>query len=263
MNFQTLHPVDRLQALRQRRALVAQAKTRRMRSRASRRARGPQNPSDLQYRSDLRKVVRATWALIIKDLGVRVDAAGLSFALYDVIQSQVAAAAKRQAERVSKKGLEDARRILGIDPRIDPSVGPALDVFVRENVALISSVAEEQQSRILTILRENLGLRTEDLSAMLLDQFAITERRAELIARDQTLKLAGDLTQIRQTNAGVDSYVWTTSGDERVREEHALLDGETFRWDSPPEPGHPGQDYQCRCTAYPIVPGFEEDTGGE
>ncbi len=120
-------------------------------------------------------------------------------------------------------------------------------------------MTEEHTRAILKVINENFGLRHEELSAKLEAAFGVSQARADLIARDQTLKLAGDLTHIRQTQAGITSYVWTTSGDERVREEHAVLDGETFEWRSPPEVGHPGQDFNCRCTAYPIVPGFEEE----
>jgi hypothetical protein len=60
-----------------------------------------------------------------------------------------------------------------------------------------------------------------------------------------------------------------------VRERHAELDGERFRWDDPPvtnedgDENHPGEDYQCRCTAYPVLPELgdesapEPDAGGE
>ena len=70
------------------------------------------------------------------------------------------------------------------------------------------------------------------------------------------LSLNGQLTKERQTDLGVEQYIWRTVGDERVREEHEILDGEVFSWDNPPEPGQPGDDYQCRCTAEPILPEF-------
>ncbi|MBQ9732047.1 MAG: minor capsid protein [Alphaproteobacteria bacterium] len=44
-------------------------------------------------------------------------------------------------------------------------------------------------------------------------------------------------------------YIWRTEGDDLVREEHAQRDGEIFAWDEPPSGGHPGEDYNCRCTA--------------
>ena len=236
-----------------------------------RRQHGYQNPSDLQYRYVLRGIARETWDMLVANLvpGLRRDAAddvprrpsikGVRFELYDVVRKKAAPSAEAQAKRVGRIVDEDSRRVLGIDPRLLPSVGPHLDSFAIENVRLITKMTEEQHQAILKVVNENFGLRHEELSTKLEDAFGVSKARADLIARDQTLKLAGDLTHIRQTQAGVTSYVWTTSGDERVREEHALLDGETFEWSSPPSVGHPGQDINCRCTPYPIVPGFEDE----
>lgn len=67
-------------------------------------------------------------------------------------------------------------------------------------------------------------------------------------------------------DAGLSMYVWDTSGDERVRESHTVMEGLLCRWDDAtvcsydggrtwvPRPAgavlmHPGMDYQCRCCA--------------
>ena len=46
-------------------------------------------------------------------------------------------------------------------------------------------------------------------------------------------------------------YIWRTRGDGKVRASHAVNNGRIFSWDNPPETGHPGEDYGCRCTAEP------------
>ena len=46
-------------------------------------------------------------------------------------------------------------------------------------------------------------------------------------------------------------YIWRTSGDNKVRTAHAMREGKVFSWDNPPEGGHPGEAYGCRCTAEP------------
>jgi SPP1 gp7 family putative phage head morphogenesis protein len=53
-------------------------------------------------------------------------------------------------------------------------------------------------------------------------------------------------------------YIWRTSGDNKVRATHAANNGKIFAWDNPPETGHPGEDYNCRCTAEPYVQGSTE-----
>ena len=55
-----------------------------------------------------------------------------------------------------------------------------------------------------------------------------------------------------------DRYVWHTRNDEKVRQSHRANDGHIFSWDDPPDTGHPGTDYNCRCEAIPYVPGETE-----
>lgn len=49
-------------------------------------------------------------------------------------------------------------------------------------------------------------------------------------------------------------YIWRTRRDGKVRSSHAEREGQVFSWDDPPEGGHPGEDYGCRCTAEPYLP---------
>lgn len=53
-------------------------------------------------------------------------------------------------------------------------------------------------------------------------------------------------------------YVWRTRRDGKVRSSHAEREGQVFSWDDPPEGGHPGADYGCRCTAEPYLPQISE-----
>ena len=74
------------------------------------------------------------------------------------------------------------------------------------------------------------------------------------ITRDQSNKLTGRLSQLRQQAAGITHYFWQTSEDDRVRETHEEKNGILFAWESPPQDtGHPGHDIQCRCVAIPNI----------
>ncbi len=187
------------------------------------------------------------------------------------------------AARVNKKGDFEFRKTVGISPRSDLGLGAELDFFRDSNVGLIKSLAGNQINDITGILAdaEIQGLRVEEVRSQLEAKFGVTKSKADLLARDQVLKLNGKLTLVRQTGSGITHYVWTTSGDERVRGTpggkwpkglHFDLDGKTFPWNAPPicsEDGrreHPGGDYQCRCTAYPILPellNFQEPSAEE
>jgi Phage Mu protein F like protein len=68
-------------------------------------------------------------------------------------------------------------------------------------------------------------------------------------------------TPIRLSNKQGQSngqYVWRTSQDEKVRSAHRANDGHLFNWSDPPETGHPGEDYNCRCEAIPYAMGATE-----
>lgn len=53
-------------------------------------------------------------------------------------------------------------------------------------------------------------------------------------------------------------YIWRTRRDGKVRSSHAEREGQVFSWEDPPEGGHPGEDYGCRCTAEPYLPQTSE-----
>jgi SPP1 gp7 family putative phage head morphogenesis protein len=84
-------------------------------------------------------------------------------------------------------------------------------------------------------------------------QFDFTRNRARLIARDQVGKLYGQINAARQQAIGVTHFVWQTSNDERVRDEHEERNGKTYSYANPPDGELPGQPIQCRCVANPIL----------
>ena len=98
------------------------------------------------------------------------------------------------------------------------------------------------------------GLPARALVELINNKIGKTEANVNLIARDQVSKLNGQLTRVRQTSLGVKSYIWRTSLDERVRPTHISKEGKEFNWNEPPsDTGHPGEDYQCRCYAEPVL----------
>lgn len=155
--------------------------------------------------------------------------------------------------KANAKGL----RLIGIDPR-DQRLGAIIDRARDENIRLVENAGRAYAASVRKVFEDPAAptRRVEDLKADLLARGDVSESRAELIARDQVLKLNGAITKARQENAGIVEYEWSTSLDERVRESHRALEGKIFRWDNPPpETGHPGEDFQCRCVAIPVLTG--------
>ena len=175
---------------------------------------------------------------------------------------------RRSVEKVSEQAQRHSRsefKRLGIKLRdTRPELGPLVERWRDRNVALVRSLLGRELSKLERVLERGEGLRVEVLQERLEERLGVTRSKAELLARDQVLKLNGELTHHLQVSAGIEEYVWTTGGDERVRESHAALDGTQQRWDTPPvvsddgRTGHPGDDFQCRCTAFPVLPELEE-----
>ena len=166
-----------------------------------------------------------------------------------------------EADRHTAKWKASVRSTLGIDISAVVSQEDLADYLLdanRRNAGLIKSLASETVAQVERATYDAIlqGKTAKDLRSELTRQFGISDGRAKLIARDQTAKLTSDLNRIRHQQAGVTSYSWSTSHDERVRPRHKDLDGKEYEYGKPTgaEQGlPPGQPIQCRCVARAIV----------
>jgi SPP1 gp7 family putative phage head morphogenesis protein len=163
-----------------------------------------------------------------------------------------------------------AKSVLGVEFPVGENWWPdARDTWAKQNYQLIHSDMQKYIGQIndLTEKAVTSGLSVKELAKQILSlDNKISKARANFIARDQIGKLNGQITQRRMEDVGLTMYIWETSGDERVRESHELIDGGLCRWDDSTvysqdggktwinRPSgavllHPGMDYQCRCSA--------------
>lgn len=156
-----------------------------------------------------------------------------------------------------------------------------VDEWARTQVTLITKASNDMRDAVARRVRKGVaeGQNNEEVKALIMrDLPGISTRRAAIIARDQTAKLNADLSKGRMEQAGIETYIWSTSMDERVRglpggkyatavPSHYLMEGLICRWDDPTKyrnasgewvarPNgapllHPGQDILCRCVALP------------
>ncbi|QLJ65565.1 hypothetical protein HP437_22345 [Serratia marcescens] len=176
---------------------------------------------------------------------------------------------KRQTQAAYKNALGiDLNGLLGDEP-----VRGTVQEAIAENVALIKSIHTDFINDVGGVVLSNLakGGRHENLVSLIRERGRVTQSRARLIARDQTAKLNSALTQVRSEALGVDLYEWGGAGDERERDSHFVLNGMTCKYSDPTVysddggktwkkrsgigafEGKPGDDYQCRCVALPVV----------
>jgi hypothetical protein len=162
----------------------------------------------------------------------------------------------------------------------EPWVKNVLDSWAREQVTLITKASQDMLDTVARRIRDGVkvGKSAREVTAMInADLPGISYRRARIIARDQTAKLNSSLTQGRMADAGLETYIWDTAQDERVRgnptglyanaiPSHFIMQGKLCRWDDPSvwfengewvkRPGdapyfHPGMAIMCRCVALP------------
>ena len=165
-------------------------------------------------------------------------------------------------------------KALGIDMAMildAPDVAVSVRLASMEAADLIRKIPTDYIGRISRAVYQSMRQqpfpegRTLEEEIRLIGGFA--EERARVIARDQTSKMNTNINQIRQTALGIQEYIWRTSEDSRVvgapggkypegnamHGNHYVRNGKIFRWDEPPDDGHPGWPLQCRCVALGIV----------
>lgn len=175
--------------------------------------------------------------------------------------------ARRFVTSANNSNRRRTERDMGIDIFSDSTeISEYVQLSIANNVQLITSIPDQYLTQVESIVMTNVrgGGRPSSIAKSLQQQLGVTERRAKMIARDQTSKVNGDLNRMRQQDVGFEYFKWSTSHDERVRDRHEDISEKrtaygvgVYRWDNPPlsDRGTPiicGQDFQCRCIAIPV-----------
>lgn len=160
-------------------------------------------------------------------------------------------AVDRDVQNALHRTMQDA---LGVDilPVLQqPAVANALDLAGTQAVMLIKTIPQEYLGKVAEAVADNFAGRPLLEGRSLLQQIqhvgGVSQRRARLIARDQTSKLTAALNQHRQQAIGIETYYWRTVKDQRVvgnpsgvspvgndkHGDHYHMAGKLFRWDDP------------------------------
>lgn len=159
-----------------------------------------------------------------------------------------------QIDRTTRDGLQrQIERITGQSLWLGVFPQGLLDSFIDEHHKLIKSVQRDHLEKISLAIKRGIreGQLQKDMAKDIRNQTNLSKRRSQLIARNAPLQYSGALTKHHQMSAGIKSYIWQSSRDERVRDSHRKYDGEIFSWDSPGP--HPRSEVNCRCDAVPVV----------
>jgi len=229
---------------------------------------------------DIADELRAGWPAPRALDGTAVDASGPS--IDDVIRraavqfGDIGAVARRLTDVRNRLSLV-RRNLAAVDESLIASVRQAVGVDIagalhdggrveaemqraaRENVDLITSIPAQHLDRVRAAVEKAFadGTRWESMAKDLREIGDVTDRRARIIARDQTAKMNSAFNEARQTQVGITEYTWSGSLDQRERDSHRRMEGVRCKWNDPPsvdgERVHPGQAILCRCVAQPVI----------
>ncbi len=159
----------------------------------------------------------------------------------------------------------------------EQGIGDLMSALVEVNVDQITDLKESSRKRVMDLINNSLtgqDGKSQTLEKSIREAFnGPTANQARFIARDQTQRAINGMNRFRQERAGIEKYKWMTSRDNRVRHTHAHMDGLEVEWKTGKivktplsvkrglagkdvkkiAGGHVGQDYNCRCTAAPIL----------
>lgn len=219
---------------------------------------------------DLEAKARAVFEKIFREVEQKLARFGL-----DDMVKKIARMTRNTTLREWKRSVKET---LGIDLFNDYYNGDfyehALRRWVDENVLKIKSIPNETLGEMQQIILNGYrqGASITQITKQIQEQYKLSRRKAQLLARDQVSTLNSQITKMQQEDAGCKKYRWSDSRDSRVRDCHRSLNGKVFSWDDPPEMWydtksrgrvytgrrcHPGEDYCCRCVAIPV---FDIDT---
>ena len=151
-----------------------------------------------------------------------------------------------------------------VKPKTSRRTQNILSALTKDNVSLIKSIPTKYFEQVHgSVMRAMAtGRDLESLKKDILSIGATTDKRADLIARDQANKATSVINRARQQDLGITKAVWLhMRGGKEPRQSHVAADGEEFdlskgmfldgKWIQP------GEEINCGCIAAPIVPGFE------
>jgi len=184
----------------------------------------------------------------------------------DAIARRVAAAVAQSNEQQISKAVAKAIGVNVIMP--GSGLSDQLEAWAIQNTSLIKNMQDDYIQRVQNAVSSGFrrGQSYRDMAKDIQAATGISKRRATLIARDQIGSLNAAVTQQRDEELGIDSYIWNAQHDRRTRGksnpgglypnsryDHYARDGKTFKYSDPPPDGNPGEPISCRCFSTSVI----------
>jgi uncharacterized protein with gpF-like domain len=177
----------------------------------------------------------------------------------DDIAKRFTSGAIKATDSSFKNALKDAG--WAVNFKMTRAMQDVAKASVVENVALIKSIPQQYFTQVEGIVMRGYG-RGRDLQEItteLKTRYGITQRRAVLIARDQSNKLNAVTTQARRQELGITEAIWQHShGGREPRKSHVAADGRKFEIVKgcliDGKYILPGEEINCRCVSKSVLP---------
>lgn len=176
------------------------------------------------------------------------------------------------------KQLHGTLKKITITPTLSPSQKKRIADEYQNNMQLyIKNWTEKEIVKLRKDVQASVfsGERNESRAKVALkvigDSYDSSIKKAKFLARQETRLLLTKYKQSRYEDAGVEWYEWGISNHAiqpkgakylpgEVRHDHGRLAGKYFKWNDSPitddrtgARNNPGQDFNCRCFAVPVV----------
>lgn len=185
--------------------------------------------------------------------------------LGEKVSKKFAARAKNGADVSLKAILKEEG--FTVDFRMTRQLNDILQATVAENVNLIKSIHTMYFDQVQTVIMQAVknGRDMEYIRKELTERFGVSQRKAKIIARDQTNKAMQTISRARALETGITKARWVhIPGAKTSRETHKHFDGKPFdlnkgRYDK--DVGRyvqPGELINCNCRFRLIVPSVKK-----
>jgi len=167
-------------------------------------------------------------------------------------------------EDIDKQMMQNAGDVIAIQPVYNTKIKKQIAEAYSNNLKLyIKDFTDDKivalRQYLQPLILEN-GYRSEVLQEYLTKSFNVNKAKAKFLARQESSLLMTSYTEARYQSEGIREFIWSSSGDSRVRPEHKLLNGKKFSFNNLPvidsktgERGLPGHAFGCRCRMKPVV----------
>ena len=194
---------------------------------------------------------------ILKDVGNRwLDR-------FNTMSEKIAARWLESMKTASESSLKSSLKDAGwaVEFKMTPAMRDALNAQLAENVNLIKSIPEQYLKNVEGAVMRSYA-RGRDLESMVKEikaVYPVTNRRAELIARDQSNKANAVVQRTRQMELGITEAIWMHShAGKNPRPDHVAANGKRYKIAEgcliSGEYVFPGEEINCRCTSKPVLP---------